>query len=348
VFDGAGGVASIVTSNAMVDLSTGTLQNIGATSLNIGPNSLVIVPAGFNPYAAFGSFTAQGILHFAGTPLVLAANQGFAGEGSINDPVLGEGTVSASPSGGINLKNGLYLSGSGNINLGSGNLTVLDASSEMKSGSLQVNNLIVSGNSSPHTPGVFTQSGGTDVIAGSLSLGGSSSGTYNLNGGLLVLSKLTASSSGSAFNFNHGTLRASATFATSVPMTVGAGGRATIDTHGYAVTLSGGINGLGSLIKTGSGTLVLSGTNTYTGGTTVADGKLIVTNPQSLASGTDLTVGNALAFPAPIVADEALPGGFSSSSVPEPGSCMLLAASALATAFYVQRQRFLRVRRREH
>jgi autotransporter-associated beta strand protein len=341
VFDGAGGSASIAATNSIVDFSAGTLQNVGAMSVSIGLNSLMIVPAGFNPYAAFGSFSSQGILHFAGTPLVLTANQGFAGQGSVNDPVIGEGTIAASPGGAISLNNGLYLSGAANVNLGSGSLTVLDASSGMKGGLLQVGNLYVTGNSSPLTLGVFTQSGGTDVIAGSLILGGGSSDAYNLGGGLLVLSGLAASSSGSAtFDFNGGTLRAGRSLSSNVPLILGAkGGNATIDTNGYVVTLSGSITGPGKLIKTGSGTLVLSGTNTYTGGTTISAGKLIVTSPMSPVSGTDLTIGSASAFLAPIVAGDVSQGSSSSSSVPEPDSDALLVVGATVLAAYGLRRK---------
>ena len=43
-------------------------------------------------------------------------------------------------------------------------------------------------------------------------------------------------------------------------------------------------------------------TNGYTGGTTVSNGTLILTNNEALADGTSLTVGNASAFaPAPVV-----------------------------------------------
>jgi autotransporter-associated beta strand protein len=343
VFDGAGGSASIAASNSIVDFSAGTLQNIGAMSVSVGPNSLMIIPAGFNPYAAFGSFSAQGILHFAGTPLVLAAGQGFAGQGSVNDLVIGEGTIAAGAGGGINLNNGLYLSGAGNVNLGTGNLTVLDATSGMKGSLLQVANLYVTGNSNPPTSGVFTQSGGTDVVVGSLILGGGSSGTYNLNGGLLVLSGLTAPSSVSAtFNFNGGKLRAGGSFSSSVPLSLGATGvNDTIDSNGHVVTLSGSITGPGNLVKTGSGTLILSGTNLYTGGTTVSAGKLIVVSPQSLASGTNLTIGNAGAFPALVVAANVPPNGSSGSPVPEPSSLAIFASAVFACIGYKLRRTIL-------
>ncbi|MCB1539108.1 MAG: autotransporter-associated beta strand repeat-containing protein, partial [Alphaproteobacteria bacterium] len=43
---------------------------------------------------------------------------------------------------------------------------------------------------------------------------------------------------------------------------------------GQTATLSGSIGGAGALIKTGTGNLILSGTNNYSGGTTISAGTL--------------------------------------------------------------------------
>ena len=54
---------------------------------------------------------------------------------------------------------------------------------------------------------------------------------------------------------------------------------------------SGPISGSGSLLKTGAGELILSGSNTYQGGTIVSAGTLAVTNHNALPNGSSLTVG---------------------------------------------------------
>ncbi|MCD8351542.1 MAG: autotransporter-associated beta strand repeat-containing protein [Planctomycetaceae bacterium] len=54
---------------------------------------------------------------------------------------------------------------------------------------------------------------------------------------------------------------------------------------GPAKEFSGQMNGTGQFIKSGAGELTLSGTNTHSGGTTVSDGQVNVTNYAALGSG---------------------------------------------------------------
>jgi autotransporter-associated beta strand protein len=144
--------------------------------------------------------------------------------------------------------------------------------------------------------GTFTQTGGTNA-AGALDLDPSSGflpgATYNLNGGVLVASSISSGVERAAFNFNGGTLTAAAAFSTSVPITLAtSGGNGTINTAGYTLTLVGSLSGPGGLVETGSGTLVLGASNTYTGGTTVNGGLLSLTGslngagPLALSRGT--------------------------------------------------------------
>jgi autotransporter-associated beta strand protein len=96
-----------------------------------------------------------------------------------------------------------------------------------------------------------------------------------------------------------------------------------------------------SLTLNGPGKLVLSGTDSYTGGTYVSAGTLIAMNPAALASGSNLTVGNATLF-APMIPDLAA-SGITPSSVPEPNSLALLTIGVCSAAAY----RRLRSRRKE-
>ena len=58
-----------------------------------------------------------------------------------------------------------------------------------------------------------------------------------------------------------------------------------------AAAITDNVNEQTSLVKSGSGEWVLSGTNTYTGGTTVIDGTLVLSGVQAMPDGQSLTVG---------------------------------------------------------
>ncbi len=98
---------------------------------------------------------------------------------------------------------------------------------------------------------------------------------------------------------------------------------------GTTLRISGDIGdgGLGKLLLlNGPGTLELSGTGTYTGGTTVERGTLIVTNETAIENGTNLYVGSGLTVFGTVVPAEAARPAL--TAVPEPGTLALLAAMA--------------------
>jgi outer membrane autotransporter protein len=67
------------------------------------------------------------------------------------------------------------------------------------------------------------------------------------------------------------------------------------------VTFNAIISGSGNLVQNGSGTIVLGGTNTYSGGTIVNNGTLLVNSPQALGLGNVVVNGGVLgADPQPI------------------------------------------------
>jgi autotransporter-associated beta strand protein len=178
VFDAGGGTFSLSSTNCIVDLSGGSVQNAKSLSLNIGANSLLIVSPTFDS-TAFGSYSCSGLVHVAGSTLSLSPSQGFGGTGSINDPVNCQGTITATSGGFINLNNGLVLSGSGVASLGNGILTINDTTSNMSGGSLSAYQQKVGSGGT----GTFTQSGGTNATNYGIVLGDNTTdnGTYFLN-----------------------------------------------------------------------------------------------------------------------------------------------------------------------
>lgn len=149
------------------------------------------------------------------------------------------------------------LSGSGAVTLGSHTLVIDNAANDNFSGG-------ISGN------GGITLNGGTQTFSGSNAYVGGTT----INGGKLVVSSDAnlGNSSGSLI-LDGGTLENTATFTTArnVVLVNGVGGTWQTDA---SLTITGNVTGNGVLVKTGTGTLILSGTNAYTGGTTVNAGTL--------------------------------------------------------------------------
>ncbi len=133
------------------------------------------------------------------------------------------------------------------------------------------------------------------------------------------------------------------------------GGTLTVGNNDATSTYSGTIQNSNSTVgflaldKVGSGTLTLTGTNTYLGGTTANDGTLIVTNNEGLADGSNLAVGDpaSLSLFSTVVPAEAGQAALSPAAapVPEPGTLALLAGAA-AAAVLTARKRFSRAARR--
>ena len=319
-------------------------------------------------YSGSGSFIQSGGTQTVSSDLYIALEEGSTGFYNLSGGLLLSGTVyvgnigraTFTQSGGTNNTNDLYVSGffggGGTYNLsggllsksvesvagaftqsgGTNNATSLDVSGGTASYNLS-GGLLIAGTGAVEyvgykDAGTFTQSGGTNSVP-TIYLGYQfSGGTYSLNSGLLITAAVSNPSFAGVFNFGGGTLQASGPLSTNSPMILtGDDCDATVDTAGYAVVFSGPLSGNGGLIKTDSGVLILSGSNSYSGGTYVTAGTLELLGGSALASGTSLIVGaEASAILSGAMAPQA------ATAVPEPGTLVLLAVAGL---FAIRNQR---------
>jgi hypothetical protein len=213
---------SLTVGDAVADFSQGaTFLNSTQASFSSGPKSLVLLPPYFDSAAAFGGGWNPGnLIHTTGTDLTLTATQSFEGWGDIDDHVNCAGSIDAGiadlPGGyinskGLNLNQGLNITGNGTVNLQLGNqilfdifnggtLTVSDLTSGMTSGSLVAEDVVIG---TPAGAGTFTQSAGSVILNADgfnyysshlfLSCGsGAADGTYVLNGGTLLVQQIFA------------------------------------------------------------------------------------------------------------------------------------------------------------
>jgi autotransporter-associated beta strand protein len=148
-----------------------------------------------------------------------------------------------------------------------------------------------------------TMSGTGSLIktgTGTLQLSGANSyqGGTAINGGTLAVASDANLGAGSGgLTFNGGTLQLTGLFGTTSRSIVLNAGGGTIDTNGNAMFVASAISGVGGLTKNGAGILDLAAANTYTGGTTVNGGTLVLDSVGgSLAPTGALTVNTGGTF----------------------------------------------------
>ena len=179
---------------------------------------------------------------------------------------------------------GLFLMGSGSLALGGGagtqtiNDTIADRTGVAGSGGSWA--LVKNGANETILNGANAYSGGTTVNGGMLRFRsdaslGTAATTVTLNGGSIGTTNDTAAG-------------------TSIGRSLNLAGNGGIDVAKNPITWSGVISGAGQLRQTGSGTLTLTGANTFGGGVSVTDGVLLVQNNANLgAAGTGITLHGA-------------------------------------------------------
>ena len=173
----------------------------------------------------------------------------------------------------------------GTLNLATKILTVNGSGNTTISGVVSNGTLTKSGTGTltlSNTADTYT--GQLTVQAGTLSIDTINNASANGelgNNALSVILGNTGSSTGT-LEYTGGTASSTKKFT----MATGGTGAFQIDTAGTTLTLSGVIDGSGALNKTGAGTLVLSGANTYTGKTSIQNGALSVSSLNKVTGGS--------------------------------------------------------------
>lgn len=204
--------------------------------------------------------------------------------------------------------------GSGGITNSSANLQTLDIDVTVSrsqtwfanAGNLAVSGLVNLGGNDLSVSGGFNTAltgaiqGTGDLIkngGGTLTLGGTAANTFSggltVNAGAVTVAKASALGSG-PLTMNGGVLNVGANNLTLGAVylnggTIAATSGGISSSAGYqlqAGTVSSALRGTGALIKTTPGTVVLNSANTYSGGTQVQGGKLVVNNATGSGTGS--------------------------------------------------------------
>ncbi|EIO1607064.1 fibronectin-binding autotransporter adhesin ShdA [Salmonella enterica] len=315
----------MIAENATLALSQGTLDNnVTGEGQIVKSGSDELIVTGDNNYSG-GTTISGGTLtadHADSLGTGTIANSGVlqVGEGELENTLSGSGSLVKTGTGELTLSGDNTYSGGTTISggtltadhadsLGSGDI---DNSGVLQVGEGELKNtlsgsgsLVKTGTGELTLGGDNTYSGGTTITGGTLtadhadSLG---SGDIDNNGVLQVGEgelKNTLSGSGSLVKTGTGelTLNGDNTYSGGTTITGGTLTADHADSLGTGAIANSGVlqvgegelentlSGSGSLVKTGTGELTLSGDNSYSGGTTISDGTLTADHADSLGTG---------------------------------------------------------------
>ncbi|MFT8636024.1 autotransporter domain-containing protein, partial [Novacetimonas hansenii] len=271
---GAGGVGVAFMGQGLTLANAGSITGgAGGTGGSVGAGGVGLVMVGGDTVDNSGSITG-----------------GMAGDGTTQaDAILASGTGNA-----LLLENGSTLSGNIEIAASSGlaiasggagtlnNAIVMDDVSSALSftkgtgDALDVSGVIsgagavtVADGAHVVLSGVNSYAGGTTIDGGSLSIS-SDSALGNTAGGLSLT--------------DNGNLETTANVTTARSITLGTGGGEISPDAGTTLNVTAPVSGAGGLTMDGAGALVLEGSNTYTGVTTISSGTLELSGAGSIAT----------------------------------------------------------------
>jgi len=258
--------SNINSTNGFVSVSgAGSVWNMGTSTLSVGAANAG-TSAGQGNYL---SISSGGVVTTSAVTL----------NSSSNSLVFNNGTLAASAA-------GTLVSGSGFVDVQSGGVIIDSGSFNVTVSSA----IVLDGTSAG---GGLTKNG-----SGTLTLSGSNSysGGVAIGAGLLNYGNVNALGSGTVSFSGNSTLQAgvsSGTLASAIAINPSVTG--TVDTQANTVTLGGIVSGSGSLAKTGVGTLTLTGSNSYSGGTTIGGGTLSIASDSAIGgSASSLTFSGGI------------------------------------------------------
>jgi autotransporter-associated beta strand protein len=293
--------------------------NLGAGAVAMNATRAITVDSGTLTVGGAISGSGFGLTKNGSGTLALNSINTYTGGTTVNAGtlVLGNATNTLANAGAVTVNGGTLSLGSNNDTIGALTLTggsitgttgVLTASSlTLQNGTVSA---ILAGSASINktTSGTLTLagnntfSGGITLSAGQLNLnaaGALGSGNFTILGGTLGNtsgSSVTISSSASQF------WNANFTYAGPNDLNLGTGAVAMNATRAITVdsgtlTVGGAISGSGfGLTKNGTGTLTLSGSNTYTGATTISVGTLALGASNVIADTSNVSVASGSTF----------------------------------------------------
>ena len=349
---GSGNQAGNITVNADISWNTNNMLKLDAAgaiilnstlSNNGSTSSLVLSAQGSGGISGAGRLINSGVL-------TLAVNNFYA-NGELSGVISGAGELTKLGNGNLRLSGHNTYTGDTNIiagilSVGHGNALGDGGTVYMNGGWLQYSgistdfsgrfsttgaqrwNIDTNGQNVTFASVLSSSSSLSKFGNGSLKLSGNNtfSGGTIISGGTLIVDNNNSLGNGGIIYMTGGTLQylgINADFSNRFSALDGQ--HWNIDTNGQIVTFASGLKGSSSLSKSGTGSLILSGHNTYTGGTNINAGTLEISGSGVLGGGHYLgSISNTGTFKYSSDSDQTLSGVFS-------GTGNLVKSSGLST-----------------
>ncbi len=259
-------------------LAASTANSFNGTTINVGA---VIQQNGadtFNNVTNRGQLSNNSTLTWTG-----GLNDGGGALAVNGTTTVGEwtnaGVISVNSGGALNNRETDATSyGGGRITVSSGGTLNADSQNEGVALDLQDSLLVNNG----------TVTGTTNVYYGATVSGSGSFGPVNVAVGGTFAVSTSASPAASSLTVSGGSVTGAGQSA--IGAIIGGAGLVAPNPGDHLV-LSGDLSGSGSIDKLGAGTVILTGSNSFSGGTIVEAGTLIAANSKAIADGTNLTIG---------------------------------------------------------
>jgi autotransporter-associated beta strand protein len=285
--------------------ATGTVNQTGGTMTNggevrigqgAGGNATLNLSAGTfsaNGWCLIGREGSNGTLNLSGTGTFIKNSGDPFAIG--NDPGVGSGTLNQTggtltTANGSTMRIGGHPDSTGTWNMSGGTATI--------GGQIRIGS---DGN------GTLTMDGGTINAPATISVGASSTGTFTLNAGTLNTNQINGGTGIDTTTFNGTQIVATTPLNPFIGgldnPTIGLNGLK-VDTNGADAVVTQAFSGVGGVVKSGAGTLTLSGANSYEGDNLVNAGGLVLSADASGTGAITLADGTTLGVSAPFAGDQ--------------------------------------------
>lgn len=284
------------TTSRVLELSgaAGSVVYLGANQLDVGNTGGTATFAGMIEgtgslfESPTGSLTLTGANTYTGVTDITSGTLAIGAGGSIalssGVDIIGGGTFDISNAGNQTIGDLTSTSG-GTVSLGANTLTLGTANSTSFNG-------VISG-----TGGVTKQGAGTLMLTGTNTFTGTltiDAGRVSVAGfGSISSASVNLAARGAMFDISAGGNQVIQDLSGAAGSTVSLGGNTLTFGTGTSTTFGGIVTGTGGLTKNGSGTVTLTGANTFSGGVAIDNGTLAIGTGGSMVSATSVAVNSA-------------------------------------------------------